>query len=91
MCIYYYIKTDYLKHLFTHFDGIDHPDYYVKMAIAWAVAICFAVYPEVTTEYLRENNLDDFTHNKAIQKITESKQIDSDLKSRIRSLKRKKH
>lgn len=89
MCIYYYIKADYLKLLFAHFDRIEHSDYYVKMAVAWAVATCFTVDPEVTTNYLGNNNLDDFTHNKSIQKITESKQVDRDVKNRIRKLKRK--
>ena len=42
-----------------------------------------------TLPYLRNNSLDDFTYNKALQKIIESNRIDNDTKALIRSMKRR--
>jgi len=70
-------------------DRVRHEGYYVKMAVAWAVSICFIRLPKPTTAYLHDNSLDDFTYNKALQKITESLRIDPDTKAWIRSMKRK--
>ena len=40
-------------------------------------------------EYLRDSRLDDWTYNKALQKITESFRVDREIKARIRSMRRK--
>ena len=89
MFIAYYVELDYLKPMFSHFDVIDHEDYYVKMAVAWAITSCYTKFPEQTMSYLNRNALDDFTFNKALQKITESRLVNTDQKTIIRSMKRK--
>lgn len=38
--------------------------------------------------YINNNNLDDFTHNKAIQKICESFRVDKETKKFLKTLKR---
>ena len=38
--------------------------------------------------YLEHNHLDDWTYNKALQKITESFRVDQETKTIIRSMKR---
>ncbi len=54
--------------------GNNHSNqYYAKMAIAWAISTFFATCPSETKRYLENNNLDEFTHKKALQKIKESK------------------
>ncbi len=63
--------------------------YYVKMAVAWAISMAYVKQPEVTMQYLKNNTLDDFTYNKALQKITESYRVDPETKQMIRSMKRK--
>ncbi|MNP75469.1 hypothetical protein D3C76_1725330 [compost metagenome] len=60
------------------------------MAVAWAISIGYVKLPEHTLTYLNSNTLDDFTYNKALQKITESYRVDQDTKMLIRSMKRKK-
>ncbi|HEY5537192.1 MAG TPA: DNA alkylation repair protein [Acetobacterium sp.] len=89
MIICYYVELDYMKPIFKAFDAIDHDDYYVKMAVAWAIASCYTKFPDITMIYLKDNALDRFTFNKALQKITESRQVDQDQKVMIRSMKRK--
>lgn len=85
----YYISPEYATLAFAHFERIHHEGYYVKMAVAWLLSIYFIQIPELTMEYLKNNQLDIFTYNKALQKITESLKVDSDTKALIRSMKRK--
>ena len=88
MLLDYYITPDYIDRLFPIFDGISHEGYYVKMAVAWAVSMCYVKFPEKTESYLGRCRLDDFTYNKSLQKITESLSVDKETKKRIRAMKR---
>lgn len=88
MMLDYYVEEDYLDRLFSVFDNVGHEGYYVKMGTAWAVSICYVRYPERTTGYLRTSRLDDFTYNKALQKITESRCITAQQKETVRGMKR---
>ncbi|WP_373482468.1 DNA alkylation repair protein [Acetobacterium sp.] len=90
MFICYYLEDRYLEPMFRNFNDIDCDNYYVKMAVAWAITSSFTIFPEMTMIYLKANDLDDFTYNKALQKITESRQVNPDMKVRIRCMKRKK-
>lgn len=89
MLLSYFVDKEYTERAFSAFDRIKHSEYYVKMAVAWAVSIYYRDLPETSIAYLKSNKLDDWTHNKALQKITESLRIDDQTKSMIRSLKRK--
>ena len=70
-------------------DGVRHEDYYVGMAVAWAVSVCYVKFPALTLEYLRNSSLSDFTYNRALQKIIESLRVSREDKSLMRSMKRK--
>ena len=89
MLIGYYIDEYYIDRVLKLLDGVRHDGYYVKMAVAWAVSICFIKFPEKTMEYLEYSNLDNFSYNKSLQKITESLRVDKETKQIIRSMKRK--
>lgn len=84
----YYIEDKYLQDIFEIFSSITSEDYYVKMAVAWAVSMCFVKYQDETLCYIKSNRLDADTHNKAIKKITESLKVDKETKKKIRLLKR---
>lgn len=88
MMIFYFIEETYLEDVLKKLDQIQQSDYYVKMAEAWAVSICYVRFPQRTLQYLKENGLDDFTYNKSLQKIIESQKTDPETKRMIRSLKR---
>ncbi|MGE6513520.1 DNA alkylation repair protein [Lysinibacillus sphaericus] len=85
----YYVDEQYIQKTLQLLDDISHEDYYVKMALAWAVSICYIKMPKQTMPYLKNNHLDLFTYNKALQKITESLRIDADTKQIIRAMRRK--
>ncbi|OAB41612.1 DNA alkylation repair protein [Paenibacillus glacialis] len=89
MLLNYYIDEEYISLVLQTLDNINHEGYYVKMAVAWAISICYIKLPQPTMIYLTSNSLDDFTYNKSLQKITESFRVDQDTKQIIRSMKRK--
>lgn len=89
MLMDYFIEEEYIDSIFEIFDFINHDGYYVKMAVAWAVSICFVKLEDKTNKYLETCNLDDFTYNKALQKIIESNRVDKNKKDIIRQKKRK--
>ena len=70
------------------YSSIEHEGYYLKMAVAWGVSVCYIRYPEKTGLLLSDNRLDVFTHNKAIQKIRESRRISREEKERVNGWKR---
>jgi len=91
MLLDYYITADYLPQLYTHFNRIRHEGYYVKMAVAWTISVCFAKFPESTLNYLqKEAELDPETQQKALQKIVESLRITPEMKTIIQDMRCRK-
>ncbi|MCQ2603131.1 MAG: DNA alkylation repair protein, partial [Clostridia bacterium] len=64
-------------------------EYYTKMMKAWYFATALAKQPTSAISVFESGLLDDWTHNKAIQKAIESFRIDDNMKGYLRSLKRK--
>lgn len=81
----YYVEPNYLKRIFNICDEISNKEYYVLMAIAWLISICYIKYPNETYSYLLDNKLDKWTYNKTISKIIESNRIKN--KEEIKKLK----
>ena len=84
----FYIEEEYIKENFKIFNNIKSDKYYVQMAVAWAISICFAKYFDKTIKYMKTANLDDFIYNKAIQKAIESYRITKEEKDILRKMKR---
>lgn len=89
MAMSHYIDEAYIDRVLAWMDRIDHEGYYVKMAVAWALSVCYIKFPQPTMQLLCHNRLDDFTYNKALQKITESYRVSREDKEKIRSMRRK--
>lgn len=88
MILDFYIEEDYLERIFKIFDGISTQAYYVQMAVAWAISICFIKFFDKTLNYMEIAKLDNFTYNKALQKAIESYRINDEQKNILRGLKR---
>lgn len=86
MLLSYYVNEKYIDDALYLLDAIDYDAYYVKMAVAWAVSLYYINFPQRTVVYLKDNNLDSFTYNKALQKITESLKVDDETKRMIRQM-----
>lgn len=85
----FFVQEAFIDRILNCFSDIHHEGYYVKMAVAWAVSVCYVKFPEKTEDFLLKNTLDDFTHNKAIQKIRESCRVSKEEKERLNQWKRK--
>ena len=89
MYLNYYTKTKYLNKIFKQIEQIKNEEYYVKMAVAWFVAEAYANNREETLEYIKKSKLDNWTFNKAIQKIRESYRVTQEDKDMLNKMKRK--
>ena len=68
--------------------GIRSEEYYVNMMRAWYFATALAKQYDAVLPYLQNHRLDEWTHNKAIQKARESFRITPEQKEYLRTLKR---
>ncbi len=84
----YFVTDEYINDVLKIYDDIRHNGYYVKMAVAWGISICYVKYRDITLEYLASCNLDDFTYNKSVQKMIESFRVSREDKEMLRSMKR---
>jgi len=65
-------------------------EYYVNMMTAWYFATALAKQYEAVLPYIENRRLDDWTHNKAIQKAVESYRIMPEQKEYLKTLKIKR-
>lgn len=84
----YYLEEKYIDEIFSLCSSVTNKEYYVKMAQAWLISIIFIKFREKTLDYLKENILDNWIHNKAIQKIRESTRVSKEDKNFILIFKR---
>lgn len=85
----HFLVDDYYQQVLDVMNQLKHPGFYTKMGVAWCVATLYAKYPEATMEFLKQNELDDWTYNKAIQKMLESYRVPEQDKHILRAIKRK--
>lgn len=89
MLLDHFVTEEDIDRVLEFLGGIRHEGYYVKMAVAWAVSVCYVKFPERTMALLQSGCLDLFTHNKAIQKCVESYRVSDGDKQKLRAMKRK--
>lgn len=65
---------------------VQSEEYYVRMMIAWYFATALAKQYDAILPFIEHRELDDWTHNKAIQKSVESYRILPEQKEYLRSL-----
>ena len=62
-------------------------EYYIEMMIAWYFATALAEQYDSALPFFKEKRLDDWTHNKAIQKALESRRLTVEQKEYLKTLK----
>ena len=85
----HFMTDEYIDKVIAVCDHEKHEGYYVRMAIAWCLSVCFVKYRSKTLHYLKRCGLDDFTYNKTLQKICESSRVSREDKALLRTMKRK--
>jgi 3-methyladenine DNA glycosylase AlkD len=86
--LHYYVEEKYLPKIFECVNRADTSLFYVHMAAAWLIAEVLAKHYDKGVEYLLSGTLDKRTHNKAIQKATESYRISEEDKKYLKTIKR---
>lgn len=84
-----FIRADYLDKIKGILETEKFDKYYSQMAAAWLISVMFVKYRDYTLSYLNNNSLDDFTYNKALQKIRESLRVTKEDKELVKKMKRK--
>ena len=88
MLMSHYLDDDFKKEYLQIPAKINSKEYYVNMMIAWYYATALAKKWDETIIYLEKNKLNDWVHNKTIQKAIESYRISDKQKEYLRTLKR---
>lgn len=78
-----YVNDEYIQSTLQTLENITNDKYYVKMAVAWALSICYIKYPDLTTNLFSEYKLDKWVQNKAIQKCRESLRVTPEQKDML--------
>lgn len=87
--LFNFIKEEYLDNIKEILETEKFDKYYTQMAAAWLISVMFVKYKDYTLSYLNNNSLDDFTYNKALQKIRESLRVTKEDKELVKKMKRK--
>lgn len=88
MLMLYYHGDDRIDETLRLYAGFRHDGYYARMGAAWGLSMLFVFQRERTLRFLQTDALDRFTHNTAIRKCIESRQISDSDKQLLRSLRR---
>lgn len=89
MLLNYYVDESHKDQALKLLEGIRYESYYVKMAVAWAISIYYIRFPDFTRAFLENSALDDYTYQKTLQKILESRAVESHEKEKIRRMKKR--
>ena len=84
----YYITEEYIDTVLDWYGKICVDAYYVKMAVAWGLSVCFVKFRDKTLAFLQNCEIDRFTYNKAIQKIQESCRVSEEDKKMLKNMKK---
>lgn len=84
----YYINDRYINEVLALLVSEESEDYYVYMAVAWALSVCLVKYYNKTLQVMKISNLNKITYNKAIQKARESYRITAEQKEELKKLKK---
>ncbi|MDE5974603.1 MAG: DNA alkylation repair protein [Eubacterium sp.] len=87
MLMNYYLVDEYIDRVNDVLLSIDREEYYINMALAWALSVEFVKYENTVMEIFEKRTLPVWVHNKAIQKTCESFRVSKETKSYLRTLK----
>ncbi|NDV82388.1 DNA alkylation repair protein [Bacteroides sp. 51] len=83
----YFINEKQIDVALKHLTEVPQGQYYVDMAIAWAISVGLIKFYDKTLPILEQKVLSKFVHNKAIQKARESFRIAPETKEYLNTLK----
>lgn len=89
MLMGFYLDEAFVPEYLDMVANVKSEEYYINMMRAWYFATALAKQYDATLPYIQQQRLDQWTHNKSIQKSIESYRITDEQKTYLRTLKRK--
>ena len=83
MILNHFVNKKNLNEIFSTLNKIKSDKFYINMAEAWLICDIYIRFPKETKEFLKENNLNKFTQNKAISKIHDSYRVRKEEKDAL--------
>ena len=80
MILNHFISQNNLDAIFDTLNKIQSDKFYINMAEAWLVCEMYIKFSKETTKFIKKNNLNKFTQNKAISKIHDSYRVSKEEK-----------
>ena len=68
MLLDYFVNEEYIDTTLALLNEFTHEAYYAKMAVAWAISICYINYPDKTFEFLKRTKISPWVFNKSDRK-----------------------
>ena len=87
MLMRFYLDDNFRPEYLEKVADVVSEEYYVKMMVAWYFATALAKQYKAALPYIEEKRLEQWTHNKAIQKAVESRRITKEQKEYLKTLK----
>ncbi|MBQ9311768.1 MAG: DNA alkylation repair protein [Bacteroidales bacterium] len=89
MLLQHFLEEDFKEQHLYKVAKIQREEYYIKMMQAWYYSTALVKQYETTLNFLQQNLLDKWLHNKSIQKAVESYRITDEQKEFLKTLKQK--
>lgn len=89
MLMVYFLDGEFRPEYLEWVASVKSDEYYINMMIAWYFATALAKQWDMAYAYIEKKRLNDWIHNKTIQKAIESYRIEKDKKEILKSLKYK--
>lgn len=86
----FYLDDLFQEEMLSLVASVKREEYYIKMAVAWYFSIALVKQYDAGISYFVNPKLENWTHNKAIQKAIDSRRISEERKTFLKSLKVKK-
>lgn len=90
MMIDAYMQPERIDEVLSALEAMRQSAYYVRMAVAWALATACAVSPDRTMRSLEDGDFDPWVLEKAVQKIGESRRVQGEDKAAARNILQKR-
>ena len=84
MLLFHFVDSGHIEADLQLLGAIHSEAYYVRMAVAWALSVCYIKFRQPTMALLGSGQLDDDTLNKALQKCIESVSVAPADKQQLR-------
>lgn len=84
----HFICKENLDIIYDTLNKVQSELFYINMGEAWLICEIYIKFPEETKKFLKKNNLNKFTQNKAISKIHDSYRVSKEEKEALNVLKK---